>query len=116
MRLHVTHRTRFIYAEPVKDSFNEARLQPASSGGQQCNDFRLRVLPPAILSDYIDLYQNTVHLFEVSRLHRELTVTATSRVQTSDKPSGPPRDATTLSLTQMHECARLELCHDFLQP
>lgn len=115
MRLHVTHRTRFTYAEPVKDSFNEARLQPTSSGGQRCDDFRLRILPPAAVSDYRDLYQNVVHLFEVPRAHRELTVTATSRVQTSDKPAGPAPDAATLPLTRMHECTRLELCHDFLQ-
>jgi transglutaminase-like putative cysteine protease len=116
MRLHVTHRTRFTYLEPVKDSFNEARLQPTSSGGQRCDDFRLRVLPPAIISSYQDLYQNCVHLFDVSRAHRELMVTATSRVQTNDIPSGPPRDAATLPLANMHECGRLELCHDFLQP
>ena len=53
------------------------------------------MIPPANISDYLDLYQNCVHLFEVSRAHRELTVTATSRVQTSDVPVGPPPDAST---------------------
>lgn len=115
MRLHVTHRTRFTYTEPVKDSFNEARLQPTTSGGQRCLDFRLRVLPPATLSDYTDLYHNVVHLFEVSRMHRELTVTATSRVHTTDQPAGPPRDATTLPLAKLSESAGLELYYDFLQ-
>jgi transglutaminase-like putative cysteine protease len=115
MRFHVTHRTRFTYAEPVKDNFNEARLQPTSSGGQRCDDFRLRVIPPSAFSEYPDLYQNWVHHFEVPRLHRELTVTATSRVQTSDTPSGPSPEAPVFALARMHECARMELCHEFLQ-
>jgi transglutaminase-like putative cysteine protease len=116
MRLHVTHRTRFSYAEPVKDSFNEVRLQPTSSGGQTCEHFKLRILPPANVSDYVDLYQNVVHLFEVSRLHRELTITATSLVDTRDQPFGPATDATTVPLANMAACGRLELCHEFLQP
>ena len=116
MKLHVTHRTRFTYAEPVKDSFNEARLQPTSSGGQGCDDFRLRVLPPAHISQYMDLHQNWVHLFEVPRAHRELVVTATSTVYTPDESRSPAPDATPAPLTEMAGCAHLERCHDFLQP
>jgi len=115
MRLHVTHRTHFTYAEPVKDSFNEARLEPASAEGQECGQFRLKIQPPAHVSHYFDLYRNDVHLFEVSRAHRELTITANSQVVTSDKPSGPPLDATPAPLAELPRCARLELCHDFLQ-
>lgn len=116
MRLHVTHRTRFTYAEPAKESFNEARLRPSSREGQRCDDFRLRVVPPATISDYTDLYHNGVHLIEVTRAHRELTVTATSRVNTRDIPAGPPRDGVSLPLADIVQCSRLELCHDFLQP
>lgn len=116
MRLHVTHRTRFSYPEPVKDSFNEARLQPTSSGGQACENFHLRIVPPASVSGYHDLYQNQVHRFEVPRAHRELAITATSEVQTPDKSIAPGRAAMVAQLTDMPRCARLELCHDFLQP
>ncbi|MES2691943.1 MAG: transglutaminase family protein [Verrucomicrobiota bacterium] len=115
MRLHVTHRTRFTYAEPVKDSFNEVRLKPTSSGGQTCESFHLRILPPANVSEYIDLYRNCVHLFDVSRAHRELSITATSIVDTRDTPASPELDATPAPLSGMGACARTELCHDFLQ-
>lgn len=115
MRLHVTHRTRFTYAEPVKDSFNEVRLKPTSSGGQVCESFHLDIQPPAAISEYIDLYRNCVHLFEVSRAHRELSIIATSIVDTPEKPAGPADDAMPAPLANMGACARTEMCHDFLQ-
>ena len=31
MKLQVTHRTRYAYGAPVRDSFNEVRLQPADT-------------------------------------------------------------------------------------
>ena len=89
MRLQVIHRTSFTYGEPVRESFNEARLQPSSWGGQACEEFQLHVEPAARSSQYIDLYQNVVHLFEVPLPHRELVVTATSLVETPDQPAGP---------------------------
>jgi transglutaminase-like putative cysteine protease len=115
MRLQVTHRTRFTYAEPVKESFNEVRLQPTSSNGQICENFHLRLSPPANVSHYTDLYQNVVHLFEVSRAHRELSIVATSLVDTCDTPFGPLDDATPAPLSEIDACSRLELCHEFLQ-
>lgn len=116
MRLHVTHRTRFTYAEPVKDSFNEVRLKPTSASGQVCESFHLDIQPPSAISEYIDLYRNCVHCFEVSRAHHELSITATSIVDTVDQPLGPADDATPAPLANMGACARTELCHDFLQP
>ena len=115
MRLHVTHSTRYTYAEPVKDSFNEVRLHPTSAGGQTCESFHLRVVPPANVSQYFDLYQNIVHVFDVARAHRELAVTATSLVDTRDTPAGPGNLDKPAPLAGMHACARLELCHEFLQ-
>jgi transglutaminase-like putative cysteine protease len=115
MRLHVTHRTRFVYADPVQDSWNEVRLMPTSAGGQNCEHFQLRVSPPASTSSYLDLYHNIVHRFDVARAHRELTVIATSRIDTRDHPAGPADDATPAALAGLDACARSELCHDFLQ-
>jgi transglutaminase-like putative cysteine protease len=106
---------RFVYAEPVKESFNEVRLRPTSSGGQVCHSFHLRILPPSHINDYIDLYQNCVHLFEVPRAHRELSVTAVSHVETRDQPFGPNDNATPAPLAEIHACSRLDLCHEFLQ-
>jgi transglutaminase-like putative cysteine protease len=116
MRLLVTHRTRFTYAEPVKNSLNEIRLQPTSSGAQSCSEFRLETQPRANVSSYIDLYRNFVHVVDVSPPHDALEITTTSEVQTSDTPAGPAMEAWPVPLAQMPACARLELCHEFLQP
>ena len=72
MRLHVVHRTTYAYAAPVKQSFNEVRLQPISDTGQACHSFLLKVLPAARLSHYVDFFFNFVHFFEVAELHQEL--------------------------------------------
>ena len=44
MRWDIQHTTRFAYATPVRDSFNEVRLQPFSNGHQTVDAFELRVL------------------------------------------------------------------------
>ena len=82
MELEVHHTTRFAYAEPVRNSFNETRLQPVSSGAQERLDFRLYVSPSVRAGEYRDFYQNVVHYFEVNDPHQELVVTARSRVRT----------------------------------
>jgi transglutaminase-like putative cysteine protease len=114
MKLHVLHRTRFKYGANVHESFNEARLQPTSSGAQVCHSFVLKVLPTTRLSHYLDFNLNCVHLFEVNQPHTELTVEANSVVTTGDQPSLPP-GLTPAPMNRLPECARLERCYDFLQ-
>jgi len=82
VELEVQHTTRFSYAEPVRNSFNETRLQPVSAGGQERLDFQLEVCPTVRAGEYRDFYQNVVHYFEVNDPHHELVVTARSRVRT----------------------------------
>lgn len=115
MRLNVTHRTHFAYREPVRDSFNEARLHPTSAGRQVCHDFRLDVQPQARVTHYIDLYQNWVHLFDVSDSHGALAVTATSYVETDDQLSGPGPGSPPIPFADLAACTQMDMCHDFLQ-
>jgi len=114
MKLHVLHRTRFKYAIPVRESFNEARLQPVTAGAQTCQSFVLKVLPTARLSHYLDFHLNYVHLFEISQGHTELSVEANSVVVTGDEPA-LAAPAAPAPLNQIGECIRLERCYDFLQ-
>ncbi|HWA26381.1 MAG TPA: transglutaminase family protein [Lacunisphaera sp.] len=114
MKLHVLHRTRFKFATPVHESFNEARLQPTSNGAQVCHSFVLKVLPSSRLRHYLDFHRNCVHHFEVNPPHSELTVEANSVVTTADMPVLAV-NATPAPLEKVGECARLELCYDFLQ-
>lgn len=114
MKLHIFHRTRFKYATKVRESFNEARLQPVTTGAQVCHSFLLKVLPTSKLSHYLDFYINCVHLFEISEAHTELSVEATSVVSTGNAPA-LPAGATPAPLDTIGECAREERCYDFLQ-
>lgn len=113
MKLHVLHRTRYRYATAVHESFNEARLQPVTSGGQTCQSFILKVLPAVRLSHYLDFHLNYVHLFEINQPHTELSIDATSVVTTTAQPA-LAAGAEPAPMDRLGECARLERCYDFL--
>jgi transglutaminase-like putative cysteine protease len=114
MKLHILHRTRFKYATTVRESFNEARLQPFTTDAQVCHNFLLKILPTSRLSHYLDFYFNYVHLFDITQSHTELVVEATSTVTTGDAPV-LAAGATPAPLSEIGACARLERCYDFLQ-
>ena len=114
MKLHVLHRTRYQYENSVRESFNEARLQPVSNETQTCHSFILKVLPTSKLSHYLDFHLNYVHLFEIVQPHTELAIEASSVVTTPDVPP-VEADATPLPLSRVGEIARMERCYDFLQ-
>ena len=50
MKFEIIHRTIYLYASPVRDSFNEARLKPFSNATQTVDYFLLKVLPSAFTS------------------------------------------------------------------
>jgi len=115
MKLHVLHRTHYAYAAPVRDSFNEARLQPVSIDGQFCHNFLLKVLPATRLSHYLDFQLNWVHLFDINEPHSSLTIEATSLVTTTSDRVLPHDQATTPLADMERACGHLDRCHDFLQ-
>ena len=115
MKLQIYHRTHHAYASPVRDSFNEARLEPVDSAQQKRQSFLLRVLPSTRLSHYYDFYHNCVHVIDLTSPHQELTVEATSVVDTHELPR-LPEEATPAPLSALPACARLGECYDFLQP
>jgi len=115
MKLSIFHRTHYAYAVPVQSSFNEARLQPADNAQQRRHRFLLKILPPTRLTHYRDFYNNTVHMFDLSRPHTELTIEATSIVTTSNLV-GLPEDARLAPLDSLADCSRLERCYDYLRP
>jgi hypothetical protein len=45
MKFDILHRTRYTYASPARDSFNDVRLEPPSIPEQKVESFLLRVLP-----------------------------------------------------------------------
>lgn len=86
-RLRVKHRTGFRYAGDVVASYNEARMTPLTCPGQTTLDTRLDVSPSASVMQYVDHWGTQVTAFDVLTPHQELTVTATSIVET-----GAPTD------------------------
>lgn len=115
MKWEIFHRTRFTYATPVRDSFNEVRLQPVANEQQTVDSFLLKVLPAARLRHYTDFYQNIIHHCEIPEPHTALTVESHARVTTHPGPA-LAADATPFPLARIDEALRWERSYDFLQP
>lgn len=113
MRLQVTHRTRFEYASPVRESFNEVRLKPVTNEHQVCDSFLLKVLPAVRLSHYTDFHANCIHMFDVPDPHTSLQVESFARVTT--KSLALALDASPAPLSRLAECQKMERCFDFLR-
>ncbi len=114
MKWEITHRTSYTYASPVRDSFNEARLQPFSDEWQTVENFLLKVLPAARLRHHHDFYSNVVHHFEIVEPHSVLLVESNLRVTTRPRPL-LALDATPFLLARMNEAAREPRVFEFLQ-
>ncbi|NBV22412.1 MAG: transglutaminase family protein [Proteobacteria bacterium] len=114
MKWDILHRTRFNYASPVRESFNEVRLQPQASDFQTVDSFLLKVLPAARLRHYLDFYHNTIHHFEIPEPHSSLVVESHSRVTTRSAPV-LAADATPFPLERIDQALRWERSYDFLQ-
>src|SRR3954470_17255200 len=114
MRFEIFHRTHYAYAAPVRESFNELRLQPASNAHQTVASFLLKVLPSTRLRHYHDFYSNCVHHFEIPEPHNSLAIE--SRLQVVTKPpSRLDRDARPAPLTQLKDALNVGRCYDFIQ-
>jgi transglutaminase-like putative cysteine protease len=114
MRFDITHRTSYTYASPVRDSFNEVRLQPFNNHVQTVEQFLLKVLPAARLRHHHDFYSNVVHHFEIAEPHTTLSVESQLRVRTQN-PVPLAADATPWPLARIGEALREPRVFDFLQ-
>ena len=114
MKWEIIHRTSYTYASPVKDSFNEARLQPFSDEFQTVEHFLLKVLPAARLRHHHDFYSNVVHHFEISEPHNSLLVESHLRITTKPPPQLGEAE-TPFPLVRIGEAARETRVFDFLQ-
>lgn len=89
-RLHVVHRTSFVYTAPVSASYNEARMQPLALPGQIVLDSRVVVEPATWSTEYRDYWGTLVTAFEVLEPHTSLAITAESRVEVAGtQPESP---------------------------
>jgi transglutaminase-like putative cysteine protease len=114
MKYDILHRTRYVYSTPVRDSFNDVRLEPPSNPGQAVESFLLRVLPAGRMNRYTDFYSNWVHHFEIPEAHAYLLIESQARVKTHP-PAPLAEDARPCPLEKLGELRDIEHCHDFLQ-
>src|SRR5689334_7395078 len=114
MKFEILHRTHYTYSSPVRESFNEVRLQPVSNAQQQVDSFLLKVLPSTRLRHYHDFYSNCVHHFEILEAHNTLSVESRLEVTTHPLPPLGP-DARPAPLTDLKEAVNVGRCYDFIQ-
>jgi len=112
MKWEIFHRTRYTYAAPVRDSFNDVRLQPMPIPEQTVESFLLKVLPAARLTHFKDFYSNWVNHFEIVEPHSYLLIEASSRVVTNSLPPLP--DKKLCSFDQMRAASNVDRCFDYL--
>jgi transglutaminase-like putative cysteine protease len=114
MKYDIFHCTRYVYSTPVRDSFNDVRLEPPSIPEQTVESFLLRVLPAVRLRHYTDFYSNWIHHFEIPEAHSYLMIESRSRVSTHP-PAPIAEDAKICPLEKLGEAQNIERCFDFLQ-
>lgn len=113
MKYDILHRTRYTYATPVRDSFNDVRLQPMPIPEQSVESFLLKVLPAVRLTHYKDFYSNWVNHFEIHEAHGSLLIEAQSRVVIRPAPPLPAEKL--CSFERMKDAPNIERCFDYLQ-
>jgi transglutaminase-like putative cysteine protease len=95
MLLKIIHQTDLRYSDFISESIMELRMVPRQEQDQHRLSFDLAIGPPTTVSSYFDWLGNTVHTFSVNMFHRQISIVATSVVET-DRPRKEPerfRDA-----------------------
>lgn len=92
MLLHITHTTTYHYTPQVNTAQHMAHLLPRNLASQTVRQAELSISPiPAARSEHVDVYGNPRTFFSLPTAHNELSITATSWVETHsiDTPTDP---------------------------
>ncbi|MCL8249947.1 transglutaminase family protein [Aeromicrobium fastidiosum] len=88
-QLRIKHTTGYHYEKGAMASFNEARMTPMTTPEQYVLRSRIEITPAPWSYEYRDYWGTTVTSFEVHDPHSDLTVVATSIVDTQEVPAKP---------------------------
>src|SRR5438128_2599499 len=89
----IVHTTRYAYTDPVSISHHMARLSPRALPYQTCHEHVLEIDPePAVTVTHNDYFGNATTFFAMQGRHKELRVTARSRVTVTPRPLLVPPD------------------------
>ncbi|MER5216553.1 transglutaminase family protein [Streptomyces sp. NPDC002838] len=105
-RLRIRHVTRVSYAQAAVSSHNELRMTPLTLPGQTTLDARVTISPTAATWSYWDYWGTQVTGFDLMDPHADLTITASSLVETQP-PGALPVAPTWSEITD--ETARTRL-------
>ncbi len=105
-RLRIDHTTRVSYAQPAASSHNEVRMTPLTLPGQTTLDARITVNPTTPTWSYWDYWGTQVTGFDLMDPHGNLTITASSLVETSP-PEPLPAAPTWAELAERTANSRL---------
>jgi transglutaminase-like putative cysteine protease len=90
----ITHLTRYSYGAIVELTTGVLRLTPRSGDGQDVERFAIATEPVSQpLTERLDPFGNRVTSFRIEKPHRQLSITASSRVRVNRAPA-PTRSPT----------------------
>ncbi|WP_437231164.1 transglutaminase family protein [Planctomicrobium sp. SH661] len=116
MNYKITHTTSYQYSSPVRVCHNYVMLTPREEFPVDVQTYRLVIRPtPHVAARRKDSFGNIVHSFSIEENHRQLSVTATSRVSVSartvpDLADTPPWEEVVAGIAEQTDPQWLEGC------
>lgn len=115
MNYRISHRTSYMYSEPVAVSHHAARLRPHDTETQRCHDFSLSFDPePDLKTEHTDSFGNQVACFSIQKLHARFEVVSCSFVSLA--PVLQPDPAQTPPWEEVAALFRDPVAVDLLDP
>lgn len=87
MQLQIRYVSSFRYDTPVRESHNQLRACPVETPTQKLISFAIHTDPAARVHTFVDYWGTRVDAFGIRKPHDELTVAATSVVETAPPPT-----------------------------
>jgi transglutaminase-like putative cysteine protease len=110
VRYDITHTTHYRYSEPVLLSHHVARLSPRPLARQTCLGHTLEIDPaPVVSRGHRDYHGNDTTFFMMEGAHRELRITARSRIEVVAPPPPGPAAAEPWERARDHEQLPLDV-------
>lgn len=96
MKYKITHTTTYQYSTPVSVCHNVVMISPRETPSGLCLSHRLNIRPlPQVSHRRTDVFGNLIHTFSIEESHRQLTITATSRVSAIERNLPAPESTET---------------------
>ncbi|MEZ5385895.1 MAG: transglutaminase family protein [Prosthecobacter sp.] len=115
MKYRITHRTTYVYDEPVAVSHHAAHLRPRDTDTQRCLEFAITYDPrPDLTTEHTDSFGNRVACFSIQQLHTRFEITSRSLV--SITPCLRPEPSQTPPWEQVAAMFRDPVAVDLLDP